>query len=113
MDMGFEPAYFDGVICFACFPHFQDPKGALKEISRVLKPGGILTVAHLMSSAELDAHHKTETAVSGDRLPPREWMHTHFKDNGLSITSFTDKPGLFCLTGVKADGKTGQNGRRN
>lgn len=101
LDMGFDPNSFDAVVCFACFPHFQDPEKAVKEIAQVLKPGGTLTVAHLMSSQELAAHHQTETAVSDDSLPSKEWMHTHFEKNSLNITSFTDAPGLFCLTAVR------------
>ena len=111
MDMGGVPASFDAVICFACFPHFQDPEGALEEISRLLKPGGTLTVAHLMSSKQLEAHHKTESAVSGDRLPSQEWMYTHFTEKGLNIIAFTDQPGLFSLTAVKAGGHMKHTGR--
>ncbi|MCG8639456.1 MAG: class I SAM-dependent methyltransferase [Desulfobacterales bacterium] len=105
MDMPFERHTFDSVICFACFPHFQDQKGAAKKIAHVLKPGGRLTIGHLMSSEEISGHHNTETAVSNDRLPTIELFESWFLELGLEVIKFSDKPGFYCLTVIKS-GKT-------
>ncbi len=101
MDMPFEPESFDRVICFACFPHFQDQPGAVKEIARVLKPKSKLVIAHLMSSQELTSHHKGYTPVSGDRLPAFDHLAAWLTGNHLEITAFTDTPGFYCLAAVK------------
>jgi ubiquinone/menaquinone biosynthesis C-methylase UbiE len=53
----FTDRVFGRVICFAAFPHFDDPAQALQEMGRVLRPGGVLIIAHLMSRKELAAHH--------------------------------------------------------
>jgi SAM-dependent methyltransferase len=37
-----ENAHFDAVLCTEVFEHIPDPVSALKELSRVLSPGGVL-----------------------------------------------------------------------
>ncbi len=98
LDMPFESDSLDAIICFACFPHFQDQKRALKRMATCLKPGGRLTIAHLMSSKEIAHHHNGESAVSSDTLPTRKEMEAHVKAAGLTITAFTDEPGSYLLT---------------
>jgi len=41
-DARFEPESFDAVTAIEVFEHLFDPHGALKEIHRILRPGGIL-----------------------------------------------------------------------
>jgi len=107
LDMPFSDACFDRIICFACFPHFQDQARALEQITRVLKPGGCLTIAHLMSSEEIAGHHNTETAVSNDVLPPRQMMEAWLIRCGLSLTAFTDMPGEYRICARKARSRPG------
>ncbi|WDP90154.1 MAG: methyltransferase domain-containing protein [Desulfobacter sp.] len=101
MDMPFGAAAFDRVICFACFPHFQDQAGAVERIAKVLKPGGRLVIAHLMSSQEIAGHHRGHTPVSRDQLPPLHCLAGWLADQGLKISDFTDRPGFYCLAAVK------------
>ncbi len=44
-DMPFGEGEFDCVICFWTFHHFPDPEVALREMWRVLKPGGFTVIA--------------------------------------------------------------------
>jgi SAM-dependent methyltransferase len=41
-DIAVKDNTFDGVVCSEVIEHVPDPKAVLKEINRVLKPGGIL-----------------------------------------------------------------------
>lgn len=41
---GFQDAEFDVITAFSVIEHMQDPMGTLKELARVLKPGGDLVV---------------------------------------------------------------------
>ena len=101
MEMPFESESFDRVICFACFPHFQDQVGAVKEIARVLKSGGKLVIAHLMSSDEIASHHKGHTPVSSDQLPSFDHLSAWLSECNLEILEFTDTSGFYCLACVK------------
>ena len=49
---------FDCIVIYNAFPHFPDPERLIKCLSQQLKTGGILTVAHGMSRAAIDQHHK-------------------------------------------------------
>ena len=51
---------FDCIMIYNAFPHFEDPDGLIRSLSRFLKPGGTLSVAHGMSRAAIDAHHSGE-----------------------------------------------------
>lgn len=43
-DAGYPGNHFDVVTLFDVFEHITDPKGLLAEVSRILKPGGLLVV---------------------------------------------------------------------
>ncbi|MBE6942243.1 MAG: class I SAM-dependent methyltransferase [Ruminococcaceae bacterium] len=56
---------FDCIVVYNAFPHFPDPEKLIKVLSNLLKPGGMLTVAHGMSRAQIDRHHEgTASKVS-------------------------------------------------
>ncbi len=92
---------FDLVICFAAFPHFDDPERALVEMARVLKPGGRLVIAHLLSREELARHHGSHDAVADDLLPPAERMQDHFRRAGLQAPRIEDRPGRYLAAAGK------------
>lgn len=39
--LNFEDSYFDGVLCIEVFEYLENHQKAIKEISRLLKPGGV------------------------------------------------------------------------
>lgn len=43
----FGAAEFDLVLCISVLQHFEDPRAVIRELTRVLKPGGTLVVATL------------------------------------------------------------------
>ena len=49
---------FDRIVVYNAFPHFPDPENLIRTLANLLKPGGNVTVAHGMSRAHIDAHHK-------------------------------------------------------
>ncbi len=49
---------FDAVMVYNAFPHFPEPRDAIRALSRHLKPGGILTVAHGMGRDMINRHHE-------------------------------------------------------
>ncbi|MEJ5299779.1 MAG: class I SAM-dependent methyltransferase [Thermodesulforhabdaceae bacterium] len=97
----FRSEIFDQVICFAAFPHFDDPKRAMEEMSRVTKRGGRLVIAHLLSREELARHHASRNEVSDDLLPNDETFHRLAEAVGLQIEKIDDRPGRFVLRARK------------
>lgn len=97
----FSDNTFDRVICFAAFPHFKDPLAAVHEMSRVLKKGGILIIAHLMSREELSMHHASCPDVAGDVLPVDHRMRSFFVEAGLLPLDIINMPGRYLARGVK------------
>jgi ubiquinone/menaquinone biosynthesis C-methylase UbiE len=74
-DMPLEKGYFDWAIAYSCFPHFSDKQKALKEISRILKPGGKLLIAHSSSREKINNMHKNiGGAVKHHMIPPLSVM---------------------------------------
>lgn len=97
----FRPGVFDRVICFAAFPHFDNPELALKEMSRVLKTGGKLIIAHLLSRDELARHHSTTDEVSRDLLPEDKIFIKIAEEAGCVVEKIVDRPGRFVLRARK------------
>ncbi|MFO7910748.1 MAG: class I SAM-dependent methyltransferase [Desulfotignum sp.] len=95
LEIPFGKGVFHRVICFAAFPHFSDPAIALQEMGRVLKPGGCLVIAHLMSRRELAAHHATHSGVEKDVLPDAGQMTGLFLAGGFQEPEITDMPGRY------------------
>jgi SAM-dependent methyltransferase len=62
---------FDLAVCHNSFPHFADMPSALRELARVLVPGGCLLILHDLSRAEVNAIHSgTGPPIQHDLLPP-------------------------------------------
>jgi SAM-dependent methyltransferase len=99
----FKDERFDRVICFAAFPHFTHPQGALQEMARVMKPGGTSVVAHLLSRRELAAHHAAHTSVARDVLPDVIGMIGSFSQAKLSLLEIVDRPGRYLTKGSKPE----------
>jgi ubiquinone/menaquinone biosynthesis C-methylase UbiE len=62
---------FDLAVCHNSFPHFADMPAALRELARVLRPGGYLLILHDLSRAQVNAIHSGAGApIEHDLLPP-------------------------------------------
>lgn len=56
-ELALEPVY-DCIVVYNAFPHFPEPERLIRTLSGYLAPGGRLTIAHGMSRAAIDNHHK-------------------------------------------------------
>jgi ubiquinone/menaquinone biosynthesis C-methylase UbiE len=101
MRLPVRDAAVDTVVCFAAFPHFEDKLQALKEMFRVLRPGGNVVVAHLLSRAELSRHHGGCSAVAHDKLPDDDGMRGLFRAAAFPEPEILDIPGRYVARSVK------------
>jgi len=100
-DAPLDHASCDAIICFSCFPHFYDMEKAMLMLSRILKPHGVFAVSHFDSSEAINRHHESCRAVAHDRLPDETTMRAFFQKAGLTIHTFTDEPGFYCIIAGK------------
>ena len=64
---------FDCILIYNAFPHFSEPERLFDNLSRQLKPGGRLTVAHGMSRERINDHHRGGAShVSYGLMPARD-----------------------------------------
>ena len=98
----FRDNSFDSIICFSCFPHFEDKKEVMRETNRVLKKGGSFIISHLLSSREIaKIHRQAGKAVARDKMPSKKVMAVNLKKMGFIILEFLNKNGLFLLRAEK------------
>jgi ubiquinone/menaquinone biosynthesis C-methylase UbiE len=87
---------FDMVMCYSCFPHFVDKPLALQILSKALKKGGRLVIAHSDSSDKINnIHMDTGAEVKNDFLPGMEQLKQMMKENGLAVTFARDDEKYF------------------
>ena len=48
---------FDCIVVYNAFPHFPRPERLIERLAGLLRPGGVMTIAHGMSRARIDHHH--------------------------------------------------------
>ena len=77
--MPFEHSTFDAVVAFDALQSMQSPESALREIRRVLRPGGILFAPTFMYGGRKPDLHTRLTELTGRRIRHR-WMASEFLD---------------------------------
>ena len=100
-DLPYKDRFFDQIVCFGAFPHFEDKGKALEEVNRVLKSQGTLIIAHALSSVALRSHHQNCAPVSKDFLPDETEMKSLLKRAGFQLNRLIDQPICYLCEGVK------------
>ncbi len=86
-DSGLPDASFDVVYSFDSFEHFDEPRAAVREAVRLLRPGGFLYISLHHISAE-DGFHDIRI-ISGERDAVPYWAHLRPSTrDGVSASSY-------------------------
>ena len=91
---------FDCIVVYNAFPHFPDPDALIKKLSSMLKPGGILTVAHGMSRKMLDKHHSGSASKVSNRLMSEDELAEIF-GKYLTVTVKISDDTMYQVVGIK------------
>lgn len=96
-------ASVDRVICHNVFPHFRQPKGALAELHRVLRHGGLLIINHFAGREMINRVHRSapHAVLHEDLLAPGEEAAGWLEEAGFVVTGVTDSPELYRLTALR------------
>lgn len=85
-----EPdASFDAIMCIEVFEHIPDPIAALKEFSRLLKPGGKVIITAPFSSITHFAPYFFYTGFS------KYFYETNLENNGFEVEQITPNGNYF------------------
>lgn len=100
--LSFRDGLFHKVLCFSAFPHFTHPIKALREMHRVLTPGGRLLILHMSSSRQLNAFHSgLDSPVNKDRLPESGEMKPLLKHSGFKMVKAIEEEDLYWVEAMK------------
>ncbi|MBN1182939.1 MAG: class I SAM-dependent methyltransferase [Bacteroidales bacterium] len=80
---------FDAIMCIEVFEHIPDPISAIKEFSRLLKPGGYLILTAPFVSGTHFAPYHFYTGFN------RYFYEKHLPDNGFKITELSQNGNYF------------------
>jgi ubiquinone/menaquinone biosynthesis C-methylase UbiE len=99
----FPAELFDAVICFGVFPHIENKEKALLNMNHTLRRGGILIIAHALSSKELKDHHNNASScVGNDVLPEEAEMIQLLEQTGFAGIRIKDEPGCYLCVARKS-----------
>jgi ubiquinone/menaquinone biosynthesis C-methylase UbiE len=94
-------AFCDRVICCSVWPHFDDRAAVVAELGRVLRPGGLLHIWHLIPRERVnEIHAAAGGAVCRDTLPPAGETASLLEGLGFFVTAAVETPGRYLVTAL-------------
>lgn len=91
---------FDVVVCHGVFPHFSDAAAALAEIGRVVRPGGMLIIAHEIGRLQVnDIHRQAGGPIAADILLPATEMRSLLGQAGFVVVQTEDAAAHYLVVG--------------
>ncbi|MFE1861264.1 class I SAM-dependent methyltransferase [Streptomyces anandii] len=92
---------FDAVFAAGLIAHLPDPAENLRELRRVVRPGGILALFHPIGRAALAARQGRR--ITPDDLRAEDNLRPLLAGSGWRMTSYVDEDARFLAVAVRAD----------
>lgn len=96
---------FDVCVVYNAFPHFENPRRLIENLSKKLKLGGRLTVAHGMSRRQINEHHKGVAAGVSNTLMESEALKEIFAPY-FNVDVCVSDGEIYVVSGIKSKGET-------
>ena len=94
------PNQFDAIMIYNAFPHFPEPEKVIENLSKHLKSGGKISIAHGLSKKELDEVHMKSAGKVSNILPECEELAEMLKPYfNVDIMISNDK--MYQVSGIK------------
>jgi demethylmenaquinone methyltransferase/2-methoxy-6-polyprenyl-1,4-benzoquinol methylase len=104
LQAGFPNEYYDFIICYSVFPHFNNKETAITVMAKYLKMGGKFIICHSQSRETINNLHKDASeAVAKDNLPSMEVIKGFFRNMGLKTITEIDNNEMFVIIAGKQD----------
>lgn len=78
--MTFEDATFDCVYSHSCFEHLAEPEQVMRQIARVLRPGGLAYIGVHLFTSDSGCHDARIFANRRSSIPPWSHLRPRFRD---------------------------------
>ena len=91
---------FDAIMIYNAFPHFPEPEKLIENLSRLLRVGGRLSVAHGMSREDLLALHN-ERASKVSLALPEEQSVAKILEPFFSVDVMISDNEMYQVSGIK------------
>jgi demethylmenaquinone methyltransferase/2-methoxy-6-polyprenyl-1,4-benzoquinol methylase len=95
----FESGSFDFVVCYSVFPHFDNHEEALRRLSGLLKPRGLLCILHSSGRQEINMRHGHFDLLKHDMLPPCDILRDSMRACGLREEIMIDNAEMYMVCG--------------
>lgn len=94
--------YFDVIMCYSVFPHFEYKLTAIEKLGKFLKSGGKIVICHSQSRNEINHMHKNSSPViSRDYLPDADTIKGYFSRYNFDTVADIDTQRMFVVIGQK------------
>lgn len=101
-ELPFRMGFFKTIISFASYAHFNPKEKVMKEFWRLLSPGGIFIILHLMSHENLNKmHERVGGSVKNDCLPHIDQLSADLELKNFTILHKEDSNNLYLLVAQK------------
>ncbi|MDI3481222.1 MAG: hypothetical protein PWQ97_877 [Tepidanaerobacteraceae bacterium] len=94
---------FDLILCYSVFPHFKDRLKAIKNMYRLLKPGGRILICHSQSRKQINQIHMNSPSreINRDHLPPASVVGEYLKEQGMKLLAEVDSEEMYVVMAQK------------
>ncbi|MDD4875954.1 MAG: class I SAM-dependent methyltransferase [Dehalococcoidales bacterium] len=94
---------FDTIVCYSCFPHFQDKLMALTEMKRVMKGGARLFICHTSSRSEINEIHRQIPGFEMHTIPGEDEMQELLSQAGFIDIKIADQGESYLVSVTKPE----------